>query len=99
MPPAVAEFYLANGGRTPIRAAALRGLAIDRTDLRPVLPDVRVPVLLVTGDHDPLVSPECTAELARGLPDVRRVEFAGCGHYPQYTHPGQMAEAIGEFLG
>lgn len=98
LPPEVADLHLAHGARTPIRAAALRALAIDRADLRPVLPTIRTPVLLLTGDRDPLVPPEYAAELQRGLPDSRRVEFVNCGHYPQYSHPGPMAEAITGFL-
>lgn len=98
LPPEVAEFFLTHGARTPIRASALRSLAIDRTDLRPLLPTIRTPVLLLTGDHDPLVPTSCAATLLRGLHDVRRVEFTNCGHYPQYTHPGPMAQAIEKFL-
>jgi pimeloyl-ACP methyl ester carboxylesterase len=98
LPPAVAELFLGHSGRTPFRAAALRGLAIDRADLRRLLPAIRVPVLLLTGDRDTLVPRSCWEELERGLPDLRRVEFANCGHYPQYTHPGVMAEAIAAFL-
>lgn len=98
LPPAVADYFLEHGSRTPIRASALRTLAIDRTDLRPLLPAIRVPVLLLTGDRDPLVPPECAAELERGLPNARRVEFTNCGHYPQYTHPAAMADAIRAFL-
>ena len=99
VPPAVAHLFLHHAGRTPIRAAALRGLAIDRTDLRHVLPAIRLPVLLLTGDQDRLVPRACWEDLARGVPHLRRVEFAACGHYPQYTHPGLMADAIGAFLG
>ena len=51
------------------------------------------------GDADRLVPRSCWEELERGLPDLRLVEFADCGHYPQYTHPGAMAEAISAFLG
>jgi pimeloyl-ACP methyl ester carboxylesterase len=98
LPPAVTDFFLANGSRTPIRASALRSILIDRTDLRPLLPGIRTPVLLLSGDRDPLVGSACTAELERGLPNAHRVEFAGCGHYPQYTHPGPMTEAIARFL-
>ncbi|MBA4188684.1 MAG: hypothetical protein C0467_11855 [Planctomycetaceae bacterium] len=98
LPPPVADDFVANGARTPIRASALRSLAIHRTDLRPLLPTIRTPMLLLTGDRDPLVPPSCAAALERGLPSVRRIEFANCGHYPQYTHPVPMAEAIGTFL-
>jgi pimeloyl-ACP methyl ester carboxylesterase len=99
LPPAVAELFLAHAGRTPIRAAALRALAIDRADLRASLPSIRRPVLLLTGGADRLVPRSCWDVLESGLPDLRRVEFADCGHYPQYTHPGAMAEAIADFLG
>ena len=99
LPPPVADAFFAHAGRTPLRAVALRGLTIDRTDLHPVLPRVRQPVLLLTGDCDRLVPPACWDELERGLPDMRRVLIAGSGHYPQYTHTREMAEAIGAFLG
>jgi pimeloyl-ACP methyl ester carboxylesterase len=98
LPPEVAEFFLAHGARTPIAASAIRSLAIDRTDFRNLLPEVRVPVLLLTGDRDPLVPAWCTADLEQRLPLCRRVTFTNCGHYPQYTHPGEMADAIAEFL-
>jgi len=98
LPSDVVELFLANGARTPIRASALRSLAIDRVDLRPHLPTIRVPMLLLTGDRDPLVPPRCAETLERGLPNVRRIEFTNCGHYPQYTHPGPMADAIASFL-
>jgi len=94
LPPLVRDFFLKHGGHTPLRASALRSIAIDRVDLRPALPGIRVPMLLLTGDHDPLVPASCALDLERGLPNARRVEFTGCGHYPQYTHPAEMAEAI-----
>jgi pimeloyl-ACP methyl ester carboxylesterase len=97
-PSEVRAFYRRHGARTPIKAACLRALAIDRADLRPLLPSIPTPVLLLGGDCDRLVPRSCWDELERGLPHPQRVEFAGCGHYPHYTHPGLMAEAIGVFL-
>jgi len=97
-PPEVAAFYHRHGARTPIRAACLRALAIDRADLRPLLPSVAAPVLLIGGDCDRLVPRTCWDELGQGLPHARRVELPGCGHYPQYTHPALMADAIARFL-
>jgi pimeloyl-ACP methyl ester carboxylesterase len=98
LPPAVADFFLKEGCRTPIRASALRTLAIDRTDLRSLLPGIRAPVLLITSDRDQLVPRSCWDEIAARLPGVQRVEFTECGHYTHYTHPGAMAEAIERFL-
>ncbi|VTU00218.1 Putative hydrolase or acyltransferase of alpha/beta superfamily OS=Singulisphaera acidiphila (strain ATCC BAA-1392 / DSM 18658 / VKM B-2454 / MOB10) GN=Sinac_1411 PE=4 SV=1: Abhydrolase_6 [Gemmataceae bacterium] len=98
LPRDVEQFYLSDGGRTPMRASALRSLTIDRTDFRPALPGIRVPVLVLTSDRDTLVPPECGATLLRLLPDARHVEFTNCGHHPQYSHPGPMADAIAAFL-
>ncbi|MBX9628049.1 MAG: alpha/beta hydrolase [Gemmataceae bacterium] len=98
-PPAVADFFLRSGGMTTCRAAAVRGLTLARTDLRSLLPTIRTPLLLVGGDQDELVPRWCEAEVEAGVPGARRVEIAGCGHYPQFTHPGPMAAAVAEFLG
>ena len=96
-PAEVRAFYRHHGAHTPIAACALRALAIDHADLRGILPMIRVPVLLLTGDCDRLVPRSCWEDLAAGLPHARRGELPGCGHYPQYTHPGAMAEAIQTF--
>ena len=97
-PDEVFRFLIECSGETPIRAAALRGLMIDKLDLRPKLGGIRQPVLMIGGDRDALVPRPLEAELERMLPDVRRVEFAPCGHYPQYTVPRPMADAMAEFL-
>jgi pimeloyl-ACP methyl ester carboxylesterase len=98
VPQEVWRFFLDNHGRTPCRAAAVRSLTIARTDLRPLLPTLRVPLLQLGGDADPLVPKACEEEITAAVPGARRVEFPGCGHYPQYTHPGPMAEEIAQFL-
>lgn len=98
-PPAVFDFLLENSARSPCRAMALRVLALDTLDLRPVLPAVTCPTLMLGGDRDTIVPREFEAEVERGLPHVRRVEFTPCGHYPQYTHPSAMAAEVRRFLG
>jgi len=97
-PDEVFRYLIACSGETPCRAAALRTLIIDKIDLRPMLPGIRQPVLMIGGDRDALVPRAMEAELEQLLPDVRRVEFAPCGHYPQYTVPRPMADALADFL-
>ncbi len=97
-PPEIFRFLIANSGQTPIRAAARRALILDTLDLRPLLPKVQCPVLMIGGDRDTIV-PRCyEAEVEAGVPNVHRIEFAPCGHYPQYTHPSQMANEMLAFL-
>jgi pimeloyl-ACP methyl ester carboxylesterase len=98
VPKAVFQFFLNCFGETPIRALTRRALILDRLDLRPWLADIPHPMLMIGGDSDRIVPRNYEAELEAGLPNVRRIELAHSGHYPQYTHPGPMAEAIREFL-
>jgi pimeloyl-ACP methyl ester carboxylesterase len=83
---------------TPIRALTHRTLLLERLDLRPLLPAVRHPVLMIDGDDDRIVPEVYHAEVATAVPEVRRVVVAKCGHYHHYTHPGPVADAIRDFL-
>jgi pimeloyl-ACP methyl ester carboxylesterase len=96
--PDVWEYFLDTWGATPTSALAYRALLLHRVDLRAALPEIRQPVLMICGDRDPLVNQACEEELLRGLPRATRVEFPGCGHNPQYTHPELFAEVVGRFL-
>ncbi|MCS6864464.1 MAG: alpha/beta hydrolase [Gemmataceae bacterium] len=96
--PLARQLFLYCNGQTPIRAACRRALLLDRLDLRPLLKAIRTPILLIGGDRDGIVPRRYEAVLEAGLPDVRRVELADCGHYPQYTHPIATAHAIRTFL-
>jgi hypothetical protein len=54
---------------------AQRALVLHGVDLRPRLPEIRQPILLVCGDCDPLVGSACAAELLMGLPHVSWAEL------------------------
>jgi pimeloyl-ACP methyl ester carboxylesterase len=92
------EFLQSNSGSQMKSAVARRGLMILDIDLRPLLPRIRQPVLMLCGAHDPIVPRVCEAPLLEGLPHVERVEFPDCGHFPQYTHAPLVAELARRFL-
>ena len=92
------DFFIAQNLHVPISAFATRALIIDRLDLRPILPAIRQPVLMVCGDRDRLVGKTCEEELKRGLPLAARAEIEQCGHVPQLTHPEVLAEVVRQFL-
>jgi len=71
---------------------------LHRIDVRPLLGEIRQPVLLVCGDRDPLVGRACEEVLLRGLPSAGRVELSRCGHFPYLTHPDLLAAVVGDFL-
>ena len=97
-PPEVFEFLLECSGTNPIRAASRRALILDKIDLRPLLPTISHPILMIGGDRDGLVPRESEAEVERGARNVRRIEFSPCGHYPQYTMPDRMTGVTVPFL-
>jgi len=92
-------FMLQHHGAVPMAAVAHRSLLLNQIDLRGLLPTIDKPVLMICGDHDPLVSRTCEEELRTGLPNVARAEIEGCGHLPQFTHPEVLCEVIEQFLG
>ena len=92
------EFYLRQIGQAPIAAVAQRALLLHRLDLRPILPEIRQPILMICGDDDPLVNKQCEEELLRGLPHAVRIELSQCGHLPAFTHPELLAEVVRSFL-
>ncbi|MBO9627450.1 MAG: alpha/beta fold hydrolase [Microbacterium sp.] len=61
-------------------------------DIRDALPQVRCPVLLAYGDHDP-VPREAVDELAGLLPDVAFETIPDAGHLPAMERPDRFAEA------
>lgn len=92
------EFFLERWGALPMATVAQRARMVHRLDVRPLLREIRQPVLLVCGENDPLVNRHCETELLNELPNAARVEIAGCGHNPQYTHPETLAEIVHQFL-
>jgi pimeloyl-ACP methyl ester carboxylesterase len=97
-PPEVWNYFLERSNLHPIAAVAHRALMIHRLDLRPILSEICQPLLLVCGEHDPLVGVTCEEVLLRGLPNAGRAQVAGCGHNPLFSHPEILAELVRQFL-
>jgi pimeloyl-ACP methyl ester carboxylesterase len=98
MYPDIWNHFLECSGRARLSAFAGQAYMLHGLDLRPLLPAIRQPVLLVCGDQDRVV-PRVHAEmLLEGLPNAGRVVIEGCGHVPSYTHPHIYAEVIRQFL-
>src|SRR6202165_4076247 len=72
--------------------------ALAELDLRPELGQVKVPVLVLVGEHDEATPPPMSHELAAGLPTARLKIIPGCAHVPQLQSPGVFLDAIGDFL-
>jgi 3-oxoadipate enol-lactonase len=72
--------------------------ALAELDLRPQLAQVKVPVLVLVGEHDEATPSPMSHELAAGLPNARLKIIPGCAHVPQLQSPEIFLDAIGDFL-
>jgi 3-oxoadipate enol-lactonase len=73
--------------------------ALAELDLRPQLGQVKVPVLVLVGEHDEATPPPMSHEIATGLPQARLKIIPGCAHVPQLQSPQAFLAAIRDFLG
>jgi len=71
---------------------------IIRTDLRPWLPVITAPTLVVHGKQDKLVPFEAASIMTREIPNAQLAAFEGVGHVPQMEVPDKFNARLAEFL-
>ncbi len=92
------QFYLDNTGATSLGEMARRGGIIRDCDLRPLLPHIEQPVLLVRSEGDGQVLAKCGDVLADALPRATVETMNDTGQIPFLTHPHRLAKIIRPFL-
>jgi pimeloyl-ACP methyl ester carboxylesterase len=92
------QFFVDDAGQVPNSILARRGTLIGSTDLRPALPTIRQPILLIQCEGDGLVSRNCHDALAQGLPNAQTEWMHSAGHVPHMTNPHRLAKSIRDFL-
>jgi len=64
----------------------------------PRMPQLKVPTLIMTGDHD-IADNQATSGAAQALiPGSRRIVIDDAGHLMQLEHPREIAELIADFV-
>jgi Predicted hydrolases or acyltransferases (alpha/beta hydrolase superfamily) len=104
-------YYADYGEREQRHVASLAGdsLCVDATrlwekelwehfDLRPLLPGLAMPTLVITGEQDFITGPACAAELSDGIPAAETVVLPGSGHMIFVEAPEEFREAVLGFL-
>jgi pimeloyl-ACP methyl ester carboxylesterase len=75
------------------------GLAeLMEMDLRHAIPRVRVPALVVVGEHDRVTPPAAAVALAGALPQGRLAIIQGAGHIPMLERPQQLNQELRGFV-
>ena len=63
------------------------------------LKDLKMPVLVVTGDDDRIVPTAQSIQLSKEIPGSELVVLSDCGHVPQEECPDQFITSVQAFLG
>jgi pimeloyl-ACP methyl ester carboxylesterase len=91
--PIVARDYLQAGPGRLWRT--LKAALEDRPEDK--LARIEVPVLVMRGQHDPIVPPAWARRAARLAPQGELSTVAGAAHTPHFSHPAEVAAAVVEF--
>ena len=97
--PEVREWWarMLRSGASPGTMRTL-GAMYEHLDVRPLLPAVRVPALVLYRSQDTVVRPGLSRAVARGIPGAREVALAGADHLYVAGDQDAMIDEIEEFL-
>ncbi|WP_294906798.1 alpha/beta fold hydrolase [Tatumella sp. UBA2305] len=79
-------------------ALALTEAVFSRGDIRSLLPDITMPVLVICGEDDPATPPELSMEIAHLLESGELALLPETGHHPMLESAAQVTSLIRQFL-
>ena len=95
---ATLESAIERQGRAQPAALAWGLERLRDADLRPMLPQVKKPALVIAGRLDRVTRAQASRALAAALPRGRYVSLAGASHVPFLTHSRQFVNLLRGFL-
>ena len=84
--------------RTTVESFLLSIASLRRTDLRPMLDQIKVPAMGMYGDRDVIVNPKQWQPMLRGIPNAHIERFPLAGHFPMLDDPNKFNRLLGDFL-
>ncbi|HEY4234214.1 MAG TPA: alpha/beta hydrolase [Lacipirellulaceae bacterium] len=78
-------------------AAAQRGMAA-RPDMTSLLPTIKVPTLVIVGEHDAISPPEEMKAIAAAIPGAELVVIPDAGHMTTMENPRAVNAALAAFV-
>ncbi|MSR05721.1 MAG: alpha/beta hydrolase [Gemmatimonadetes bacterium] len=94
--PTDTAIHLGGWRNTDWRAMRSYRLALDGFDVRKQLGKIKVPVIVLHGDRDPILPPDLGRELADRLPNGVFRLIEGAGHGLPVTHGGEVQRAVSD---
>jgi 3-oxoadipate enol-lactonase len=97
--PGLVEWYAAEGEKTPADVVlALQGCLLGE-DLTPLLPQIRVPTLILAPTQDDITPLDVQQLMARQIPGAALQTFHGVGHNMKVEIPDLLAGEVLRFIG
>jgi pimeloyl-ACP methyl ester carboxylesterase len=84
--------------RTTLESFLLSIASLRRTDLRPMLSQIRVPAMGMYGEKDIIVHPMQWQPMQEGIPHARIERFANAGHFIMLDDPVPFMQRLKDFL-
>lgn len=84
--------------KTTLESFLISIASLRRTDLRPEINRVNIPVMGMFGDKDNIVDPRQWQVLQQGLPTARIERFNRAGHFIMLDEPKFFMQTLKEFL-
>lgn len=99
--PLMASVYRQLGAFNPVADPALAAKLFAPEFLVPpeALAAIAAPVLMISGEHDPIWPPAALAGLVPCFGNARQVVMSGTGHSPYFEQPDAFNALIAQFLG
>ncbi|MBV9824885.1 MAG: alpha/beta hydrolase [Alphaproteobacteria bacterium] len=94
--PELCDWVVREMDRTKPDYAAAMHDCFEEVNTEPLLPKIKVPVLLLSGDKSPIASAQ-QQTFANSLPDGRVASIAGVGHGVNLLQPERCARLAAEF--
>ncbi len=84
--------------RTTLESFLLSISSLRRTDLTPLLPQIKIPALGMYGDKDVIVHPLQWQPMMNGIHHARIERFSNAGHFPMLEEPTEFTLKLKKFL-
>jgi pimeloyl-ACP methyl ester carboxylesterase len=84
--------------RTTLESFLISISSLRRTDLRPRLKEIGIPVMGMYGNRDVIVHPKQWRPLQEGIPQARIEIFPGAGHFIMIDEPQSCMQKLKDFL-
>ncbi len=84
--------------KTTLESFLLSIASLRRTDLRPMLEDIKIPAMGMFGDLDNIVDPKQWQPMLEGIPSARIERFDKAGHFIMLDDPENFMQNLKDFL-